>query len=689
MSSGTVTLTSPITPGGTNGITISNGNWLFNATGSGSLALGGDSTDDVNIAAGASATFDSSLGTITLSAGRTWVDANTTTPLLVNCAIAPSGVNSPQIKISGAGSITFAGQLMDYSSGDKLLLSLTPTSGTVTLSGSNTYSGATTIQTGGGVIAIGNNTAFGSSPVTIYASTLMSTSSSLVLSDSAGISITHSPNNFVGANSLTISSTITNTTSSSYAGLMVNNSTGLLTLNGPLYLSNASTTTYNSVGSSTPAFGGSGSVTINGNIANYNGASTGACGLDYFGSGSLTLNGTNTYNGTTTVSSGTLVLACNNSAATGPTTMSGASTLQLVANAGNGGTTSGGTNSAISSSSILTPSNGGTLQLIGSVNTTFAPASIATLNTNSSFNFYVGGSNPSTLTLAGGISCSVSSGGNGTDNFNITGAPGYTLALGPFTNGTSILNLNVVPGINLTMASYVGNANYNSVLNFTGSGATMIGNVVNGGAKSLGTSVSGASTVTFIGANTLNGGSITVGPAATLQVGNGTASGSLGGNVANSGTLAFNPGTGNTFPLANTVTGSGAVNITSGTVQGGISNSINVSGPLTVGSLGNSAAFDMSGYSAAAGGLATAGVAANQAITDSGAAQTLVVTTPAGSSFAFGGAISGANLALRKQGPGRKLSTAPIAMAGQRPLAAERSPWDRAAALALRWGRLP
>jgi len=68
----------------------------------------------------------------------------------------------------------------------------------------------------------------------------------------------------------------------------------------------------------------------------------------------------------------------------------------------------------------------------------------------------------------------------------------------------------------------------------------------------------GVGTLTLTGANSYTGGTtITQG---TLQLGNGTTNGSIIGNVANSGALAFDPATGTTISFGGVISGSGAVN---------------------------------------------------------------------------------------------------------------------------------
>lgn len=193
-------------------------------------------------------------------------------------------------------------------------LALTVTAGSLTLSGSNTYAGATTIS-GAAVLNLNNNSALGTG-------TLAVTNVGAVLDNTSGSTKTLSNNVttttgfvFAGSNNLTLSnlsttlastpisvwgnstltfSSLTNNVAGGAAlTLTVNGSTGTLSLGG-----------FNMQGISgsalTDIIGGSGNVNITGSITpgsfNTNNA------LTYNGTGILTLSGSNTYTGVTTMS---------------------------------------------------------------------------------------------------------------------------------------------------------------------------------------------------------------------------------------------------------------------------------------------------------------------------------------------------------------------------------------------------
>jgi autotransporter-associated beta strand protein len=184
------------------------------------------------------------------------------------------------------------------------------TSGTVTLSGANTYTGVTSVSAG--VLNIQNATAVG----TTAAGT--SVTSGAALEIQGGIA--------VGAEALTLNGTgissggaLRNISgNNSYAGLItlgsatrINSDSGTLTLD--VASGNAITGTQNLT------FGGAGNVTVNDPIA----TSTGTLTKD--GAGTLTLAGANTYTGATSVTAGTLLV--NGSTASGsPVTVNGSGT---------------------------------------------------------------------------------------------------------------------------------------------------------------------------------------------------------------------------------------------------------------------------------------------------------------------------------------------------------------------------
>ena len=226
-------------------------------------------------------------GQITISAhAQIQSDANT---LTLNVASSSSiTASNKNITFDGAGNITVADPIATGSG------TLTKTgSGTLTLSAANTYTGATTISAG--VAAISNNTSFGTTDAatTIASGAALNVSGGVTVAEAITINGTG-----VSSNGAIRSTSGDNT----FSGLVtlgahseIQSDANTLTLN--VSSGNAITGTYNLT------FDGSGDTTVNDPIA------TGSGTLTKAGSGTLLLEGTNTYTGTTTVSAGTLTVS--------------------------------------------------------------------------------------------------------------------------------------------------------------------------------------------------------------------------------------------------------------------------------------------------------------------------------------------------------------------------------------------
>lgn len=219
------------------------------------------------------------------------------------------------------------------------------TSGTVTLSGNNTYTGTTTVSVG--VVNIQHANALG----TTAGST--SVTSGAALEIQGGIT--------VGAESLTL-----NGTGISSGGALrnisgTNNYGGLVTLGsatrinsdaGTLNLTNTGTITGSGLGLTV---GGAGNISISSII----GTGTGTLTKD--GTGTLTLSGANTYTSATNVNNGTLIINGSTSASS-VVTVGASGTLGGIGTVG-GATTVNGTLSVGQSPGIMTFAN--TLTLAG------------------------------------------------------------------------------------------------------------------------------------------------------------------------------------------------------------------------------------------------------------------------------------------------------------------------------------
>lgn len=239
---------------------------------------------------------------------------------------------------------------------------------------------------------------------------------------------------------------------------------------------------------------------------------------------------------------------------------------------------------------------GGTVQIGGTTTATPGTGSLPVASAGASVTLSTGGKLAFNLNapfaFAGNI---VDTDGTGVVNVlantvTLTG-PGNTWAGGTTINPSATLQV----GDGTTTGSLAGDVTNNGTLAFrpAGGGVVFAGNVAGtgGGVQSLGTQsttlggnvtgsqslqVNETSTAILTGAaNTYTGGT-TVNTGATLQVGNGTLSGSLPGNATVNGTLAFNPGSGGVAYGGNVsgtglvqTTGAGAGDVTLGGVLSG------------------------------------------------------------------------------------------------------------------------
>ncbi len=232
----------------------------------------------------------------------------------------------------------------------------------------------------------------------------------------------------------------------------------------------------------TGATAGSG-ITLGGNISG-----TGF-GITSSGAGGLTLSGSNSYSG--------------------PTTLSTTTTLRAVANVGN---TTAGISSALSPNSVLTLAPSATanvpvLELRADDNTAFNTAGITYTTSSSQARTITidvanaGSGTNKTLTLGGAFSISAANATNAT-TLNVTGSNGYSLALGALNINGGLVNIN--SSTNLSIAS-VTNVPANFVtLAFNGSGNTTItGDLVRTViSRGMSLTQSGSGSLTLLGAAT-------------------------------------------------------------------------------------------------------------------------------------------------------------------------------------------
>ncbi|BBT18129.1 hypothetical protein WP8S17C03_41780 [Metapseudomonas otitidis] len=457
------------------------------------------------------------LGSYTLTAGGD----NTTTSVL--------GV------ISGTGSLVKQG------------------SGTLTLSGSNTYGGTTTVS--GGTLSISGDGNLGGDTVILAGGTVLDVSGATTINNAIVLTGNSSIGNsnavtlsgaISGAYDLTKtgSGTLTLSGSNSYGATTV--SAGTLSVSsdgnlgsGAVNLAAGSTLLVSSATiDNAIVLGGNATVSAAAN-ATLSGVISGAFTLTKSGVNTLTLSGSNTY-GATTVSAGTLSVASDSNLGNGTVTLASGSTLAVTSattidnaialsgsatvNTGADTTLSG----VISGSNSLTKSGASTLTLTGS-NTFTGSTSVnaGTLSVASDANLGAGA-----LNLANGTTLQIT--GNTTiDNaLALTGLvtvnAGAAATLSGTISGTG--SLTKTGASNLTLSG----SNTNSGTTTVAAGTL----VVDGSTNSATTVASGA---TLAGSGTL-GGDVTVQSGGTLSPGGaGVATLTVNGNLtlASGSTLAL------------------------------------------------------------------------------------------------------------------------------------------------------
>ncbi len=371
---------------------------------------------------------------------------------------------------------------------------------------------------------------------------------------------------------------------------------------------------------------------------------------DSVGGGTVTFTGVNTYTGPTTINSGaTLALSGSGSSSiseyvldSGTLNISAAtSAVQVVSLSGAGTVTLGNqtltiTDGGIAGSNLFsgTISGAGSLSVSGGVEVLDGTNSYTGGTNITSGGSLQIGNDDTNGSLVGNITNAGSLTFNRTDSITfsntISGAGNVNLAVGTvtFTTAQPYTGATLINAGTLALSGSGGIAGSSSVtdngtFDISATGGTSIKSLLGSGTVNLGAqaltitagtagifsgviSGTGGGSLTIAsgsqilsGTNTYTGGT-TVGSLATLQLGSGATTGTIVGNIADAGTVAFDYA--NTQPLAGVISGTGAVQLISGTLQ--ISNIQHYTGLTTItgGTLQLLAGADIS---------ASSGVAAN------------------------------------------------------------------------------
>ena len=284
--------------------------------------------------------------------------------------VDPTNTSTRTLTFNGAGNVTLNGTVQNSFAGSTGNLTYSGT-GTLTLNGTNTYNGITTLSSG--TVAIGNDSAFGTSALAIGGGTLSAVGGPHSISNTT--TLVAGNGTIAGANDLTFTGSFTE--SGGDRTLTINN-TGTTTLNA-LNLSG------NNTGRNLTVTG-TGNVVLNGTTAD-GGTGAGSLTFDSGYAGTATINGANTYSGGTTLTAGTFVLGNKSAFGTGTVALGGISAsastdlsgANAIANSGtlkNTNTFTGtnniefsGTFTNIDTSGVIKNSiSGGTLTLSGTLN---------------------------------------------------------------------------------------------------------------------------------------------------------------------------------------------------------------------------------------------------------------------------------------------------------------------------------
>ncbi len=468
-------------------------------------------------------------------------------------------------------------------------------SGVLTLSGVNTYSGATVIQSGG-AINIQSANALGSSSATVNTGGALqiqggiTTAANALTLNGTGVASDGALRNISGNNTYAGAITLG-------SAARINSDAGQLTLSSGTAMSGAFALTV----------GGAGNTVISSAI--------GVASLTKDGTGVLTISGANTYSGDTTVSAGTLKLGAANVIPNG----SGKGNVT-----DNGTLDMGGFNDSInglSGNGTVDNSGGGTPTL--------------TVGNNNATSVFAG-----TIQNTSGILALTKT---GTGVLTLSGTNTYS---GATTVGAGVLQAGSSGGLSANSAVSVSSG---GTLDLNGQAVTTRsvtitsgGGLTNGVAgASLNNGLTNAGTV-FVSQNTYLNGPVTNTGAMFFQgaISNGLVnSGSF--NLNNNATLTVAPANGGTINVAASTLTVNPAWVNAGTVQLG-------GGVLTGGNLANNSGANVAGFGTVSNQLVNAGLvtATNGnlnlvgAATGAGAYRAVAGTSAATLTFVNGGSIS-------------------------------------------------
>ncbi|HEY1708761.1 MAG TPA: autotransporter-associated beta strand repeat-containing protein [Rhizomicrobium sp.] len=582
--------------------------------GSGGLTQAGSGTLSITAAETYTGVTTISVGTLALTGnGSIAASSSVAATGIFNIAAATSPVSI--ISLSGTGSVVLGSQSLTITNGataDSFTGAISGTgsvtvgAGTLTLGGTNTYTGGTSILSGA-TLQLGTGGSGGSIVGDI------ADAGTLVINRSDAFSYGGVVSG-AGALTKTGAGTTTLTAAQTYTGLTtISNGTLALSGNGSIAASSgvvdngtldisASTNTDNAI----ETLSGSGKVVLGTQTLDVIDASSTFAGI-ISGTGNVvlekgteTLSNDNTFTGTTTISGGTLAITGTGAVAASSVidnsvfdisgTTAGTSIQSLAGNGsvllgsqtltllnatgtfsgtlmGAGGlTVKNGTEtltSAIGYTGATTVASGATLVLQGDASSAASSLEInGTLDATGTT-----GTSVSATSLGGSGTVNLGTNGlvltNANDIFSgtlatsgglmITGGTETITSDLNYTGGTTIAtNGTLQLGFETTAGSIAGDVTDNGTLAFDRSDSLIFNGIISGTGKLV---QSGPGITILTGNETYTGG--TTISAGTLQIGNGSASGQIIGNVVDNGTLAFDRNDAVTY--GSVISGSGGV----------------------------------------------------------------------------------------------------------------------------------